>query len=69
MPRTKTEPAKGIHIRLPADLVRKVKLLLLDPVTGRVRYGMMNATITELLTTWVERRQKEHKQSKEKPHA
>ena len=53
------EPTKSIHIKVPGSLFREVKLLLLDPVSGRVRYGEMSKLATSLLRTWVEKQRKE----------
>ena len=53
------EPTKSIHIKVPGPLFREVKLLLLDPVSGRVRYGEMSKLATSLLRTWVEKQRKE----------
>ena len=53
------EPTKSIHIKVPASLFREVKLLLLNPASGRVRYGEMSKLATSLLRTWVEKQRKE----------
>lgn len=39
--------AKKIH--LPATIVGKIEVDMLDPLTGRARYGSWSALITELL--------------------
>ena len=51
MPRNMEEKA-GIYAQIPADLCRDVKLLLMDPKTGRVGYGKMAALVTKLLQAW-----------------
>lgn len=51
MPRNMEEKT-GIYAQIPADLCRDVKLLLMDPKTGRVGYGKMAALITKLLQNW-----------------
>ena len=53
------EPTKSIHIKVPSSLFTEVKLLLLDPLSGRVRYGEMSKLATSLLRTWVEKQRKE----------
>ena len=53
------EPTRSIHIKVPSSLFREVKLLLLDPLSGRVRYGEMSNLATSLLRTWVEKQRKE----------
>ena len=57
--RKSKEPTKSIHIKVPSSLFRDVKLLLLDPLSGRVRYGEMSKLATSLLRTWVEKQRKE----------
>ena len=53
------EPTLSIHIKVPASLFRDVKLLLLNPLSGRVRHGEMSKLATSLLKTWVEKQRKE----------
>lgn len=36
-------------IRIKEDLHRKVSLLLLDPMTGKIEYGAMNFLVEQLL--------------------
>lgn len=50
-----------ISVRVPGSLLRKVKLLLLNPVSGKVKYGAMAKLIQQLLTEWVEAREKDMK--------
>ncbi len=47
------EPTVQFKGRLPASLVREVKILLLDPTTGQVRYGSLSDLLTKLLRDWV----------------
>ncbi len=51
MPRN-MEEKEPIYVKVPADLCRDVKLLLMDPKTGRVGYGKMAALISKLLQNW-----------------
>ena len=53
------EPTKSIHIKVPSSLFREVKLLLLNPASGRVRHGEMSKLATSLLRTWIEKQRKE----------
>lgn len=53
------EPTKSIHIKVPGSLFREVKLLLLNPASGRVRHGEMSKLATSLFRTWVEKQRKE----------
>ena len=54
------EPTKSIHIKVPSSLFTEVKLLLLNPLSGRVRHGEMSKLATSLLGTWVEKQRKEY---------
>ena len=42
-----------INVKLPGSLVRKVRVMLLDPVRGKVKYGAMAALMTKLLGDWI----------------
>lgn len=42
------------RLDLPRDLAEDVKLLLLDPVTGRTRYGELRRISTMLWSNWVD---------------
>ena len=53
------EPTLSIHIKVPSSLFREVKLLLLNPASGRVRHGEMSKLATSLLKTWVDKQRKE----------
>ena len=53
------EPTLSIHIKVPSSLFREVKLLLLNPTSGRVRHGEMSKLATSLLRTWVDKQRKE----------
>ena len=58
------EPTKSIHIKVPGSLFREVKLLLLNPTSGRVRHGEMSKLATSLFRTWVEKQRKEFVEDK-----
>ncbi len=47
-----------IGIRVPADVMREIRILLLDPATGRIGYSRLQNLITELLTDWLEKKKK-----------
>jgi hypothetical protein len=60
MPRTgrpsrQTAYEKISNISVPRETYARVRLLLLDPITGQVRYGKMSQLISRLLADWVER--------------
>lgn len=62
------EGRSGLYTVIPSPLLREVKLLLLDPSTGNVKYGNMSGLITSLLQDWVEKQRKEFsEQSKDEP--
>ena len=42
------------RLDLPKDLAEDVKLLLMDPLTGRTRYGELRKISTMLWSNWVE---------------
>lgn len=42
------------RLDLPRDLAEDVKLLLLDPLTGKTRYGELRRISTMLWSNWVE---------------
>lgn len=42
------------RLDLPKDLADDVKLLLMDPVTGRTRYGELRRISTMLWSNWVD---------------
>ena len=63
-PRVKTEPNASIHVKVPSSLFREVKLLLLDPRYGRVKYGEMSKLVTSLLKGWVDNQRKDHSEGK-----
>lgn len=41
---------------LPTELTAKVDLLLLDPMTGRVKYGSRKKLVEKLLREWLNKR-------------
>lgn len=47
------EPSFPLHVKLPETLVMEVKTILLDPITGRTKYGAMNSLIERLLREWL----------------
>lgn len=70
MPKLKAEtPKEVIFGRIPADLAAKVRLLLLNPRKGKVRYGSINHLLIHLLEEWVNRVTSEYQQeSKGSPY-
>ncbi len=56
--RRATTDQEMIAIRVPAEVMREVRILLLDPATGRIGYSRLQNLITELLTDWLEKKKK-----------
>lgn len=48
----------NITFSLDAELVRKVKILLMDPKFGRVKYGAFSGLVESHLRKWLEAQQK-----------
>lgn len=46
--------------RIPAKLYRSLSILLLDPATGKIKYGALRKLVTSLLSNWVEEKRKVH---------
>lgn len=47
-----TIPTETLSVTLPTALLDRVRLRLIDPATGVVRYGLMKRTVVEALTEW-----------------
>ncbi len=56
--KTYREGTELISARIPADIMRQTRILLLDPSTGIIGYGRLSNLITGLLTDWLEKRKK-----------
>ncbi len=52
------EEIEAICVRLPSSLMREVRILLLDPTYGKIKYGQLRYLITALLTEWLEKKKK-----------
>jgi len=52
------EGMETISVRIPADIMRDIRILLLDPSTGQIGYGRLRNLITGLLTGWLEEKKK-----------
>lgn len=48
-----------IFFRIPAPVYREVRVLLLDPKTGRPAYGALTNLVSGLLREWVEAQRKQ----------
>ena len=48
-----------IFLRIPAPVYREVRVLLLDPNTGRPTYGALTNLVSGLLREWVESQRRE----------
>jgi len=60
MPKPKREgTVRQMNVYIPSDLLDKVRILLMDPVTGRVAHGALSHLITRLLRDWFQEQQKE----------
>lgn len=47
-----------ISVWVPADMMRDIRILLLDPSTGQIGCGRLKNLITGLLAGWLEERKK-----------
>lgn len=47
------EPLKRCTVYIPVSLLNRVDLLLLDPSTGKVKYGSKSALFEHLLRQWL----------------
>ncbi len=56
--KTYREGVETISARIPADVMREIRILLLDPTTGQIGYGRLANLVTGLLTGWLEERKK-----------
>ncbi len=50
----KTDRPRKITVSVPASVMAKVELKLLDPLRGRARYGALSGLMTDLLRGWIE---------------
>lgn len=48
----KSSPKEQLNVRLPVDLVDRIRAKLLDPVYNKTKHGSIAELITELLYTW-----------------
>lgn len=49
----------SLNTTIRTDLMRKVRILLTNPMTGRVAWGAMSGLITSLLKKWLDEQIKE----------
>ena len=47
-----------ISVWVPADMMRDIRILLLDPSTGQIGFGRLKNLVTGLLAGWLEERKK-----------
>ena len=47
-----------ISVWVPAEVMRDIRILLLDPSTGQIGCGRLKGLVTGLLTGWLEERKK-----------
>lgn len=50
-------PKTRVTVYLPEPLHTKVSLLMMNPLTGEIRYGALGALFETLLRKWVEEQQ------------
>ena len=48
-------PSITKHVSLPEDLFARVELLLLNPITGKMKYGDFSRLIEQLLREWLDK--------------
>ena len=65
MGRKLKEPYDFLHVTVPRKLLKEVKLLNLNFVTGRVRHGSLSSLVSRLLSEWVEEQRMEYVKGKE----
>jgi len=53
------DPLEQLNVCVKASLLRKVRILLIDPMTGKVTYGALSALVTKLLNDYVDSKKKE----------
>lgn len=58
IPEEKKRDTEIISVHLPASLMREIRILLLDPVYGKIKYGQLTHLITALLAEWLEKKRK-----------
>lgn len=59
MPRGKVshlDPPIKWRVNIPESIAAKVELMLLNPLTGDIRYGARSDLITKLLKQWLDER-------------
>jgi hypothetical protein len=56
---TPFEGLKHWHLRMPTALSDRIDLALLDPITGRARYGAKSQLVEQLLREWLYRLEEE----------
>lgn len=47
------EPRVRVEVLIPDSIDAQVRLLLLDPVRGQLKYGAYSRLVTELLRRWL----------------
>ena len=52
MKKLKATPKEQINLRLPPDLIDRIRKKLHDPVYNKTGYGSVSTLITELLYQW-----------------
>ena len=52
------DPLESMATRVPSSIMLQVRILLLDPRTGKMRYKSLSNLITGLLTKWLEDKKK-----------
>jgi hypothetical protein len=52
-------------ITIPTSIITQVRLLLMDPFVGSMKYGALSGLITMLLRRWIEEQQERIAKMKE----
>lgn len=52
MARTTDNPTVQVNLRIPEDLIAKVRETLQDPVRNKTKYGSVSELVTTLLYAW-----------------
>lgn len=57
-----TDRPRRVLITIPESLYTDVKVLALDPVYGRSKYGLISSLCEVALREWVDKQRKEYKE-------
>jgi len=47
------EAVAQLNVYIPSELLEKIRILMVDPATGRVAHGSLSHLVTKLLRDWL----------------